>query len=150
MKNYFYFENYSNEYIHFGVTSYFWYPNNDWDTQITYPYKNLLTLERILEKASQIKGYQVKEEDLVNIIFDDDIRPYLKIVEVDLEYFNSHRNGGQLSNFFLNFNQIDETSKIWKRVGDYKKNKQWFIYIKRYEILSLFFLNMHSLFVFLK
>lgn len=150
MKNYFYFKDYSNEYIHFGITSFFFYPNNDWDTQITYPYRNLLTLNKILEKASQIKGYEVKEQDLVNIIFDDDIRPYLKIVEVDLEYFNSHRNGGQPSNFFLNFNQIDELSKIWKRTGDYKKNKQWFIYIKRYEILSLFFLNMHSLFVFLK
>ena len=119
MKNYFYFKDYSNEYIHFGITSFFFYPNNDWDTQITYPYRNLLTLNKILEKASQIKGYEVKEQDLVNIIFDDDIRPYLKIVEVDLEYFNSHRNGGQPSNFFLNFNQI----KIWKRTGDYKNNK---------------------------
>ena len=73
MKNYFYFKEYSNEYIHFGVTSFFFYPNNDWDTQITYPYRNLLTLNKILEKASQIKGYQVKEQDLVNIIFDDDI-----------------------------------------------------------------------------
>lgn len=75
-------------------------------------------------KASQIKGYEVKEQDLVNIIFDDDIRPYLKIVEVDLEYFNSNKNKGQPSNFFLNFNEIDELSKIWKRTGDYKKNKQ--------------------------
>ena len=62
MKNYFYFKDYSNEYIHFGITSFFFYPNNDWDTQITYPYRNLLTLNKILEKASQIteddlKGY---------------------------------------------------------------------------------------------
>ena len=125
MKNYFYFKDYSNEYIHFGITSFFFYPNNDWDTQITYPYRNLLTLNKILEKASQIKGYEVKEQDLVNIIFDDDIRPYLKIVEVDLEYFNSHKNGGQPSNFFLNFNQIDELSKIWKRTGDSKKNNKY-------------------------
>ena len=81
-----------------------------------------MSKERILEKASQIKGYQVKEQDLVNIIFDDDIKPYLKIVEVDLEYYNLHKNQGQPSNFFLNFNQIDELSKIWKRTGDYKKS----------------------------